>query len=418
MDTSRARRPGREQSGGFVLVGVVMFVLALTILGLSVFSLSSYEAQFLRNSRDEVQVYNDAMGGVARAAFVISETGRLDSCRVLLPVNVDSTRAWDLNGKQDGAPGTQDVWVKVAASRGSARRTVQARLRPTVNESYYNRTLHSASTVAIDIGPSGVSSNTIRLGYSVRQTVDNSSWMNFLATPTPADWQRMDIPVPDAAGFVAAKESSASQPPGGTEYDLNNPNPNSVRYFLWPDTTGRPGTPGMFTLYNPRQNLIDIEVHGMVVWVVRRGMRFEGPVRVDGHGPGDALVIVAGASDRVDENYLALGYRVGIEFMGGLSADCPVILVTNGTVSFDRNQHGTEGDRVDYFSAYALGFSLRGPLQSSGRTQQLLHDQNAPEDRPNGLIDKLIRLGALPNATGTVGSHYDLVAGTWQDVTP
>ena len=44
--TPRDRSP-RHGESGFVLIGVVIFVLALTIIGISLFSLSSYEAQFL-----------------------------------------------------------------------------------------------------------------------------------------------------------------------------------------------------------------------------------------------------------------------------------------------------------------------------------------------------------------------------------
>ena len=44
------------EASGFVLVGVVMIALALTILGLSLFSLSGYESQFLDRSSGGVVV--------------------------------------------------------------------------------------------------------------------------------------------------------------------------------------------------------------------------------------------------------------------------------------------------------------------------------------------------------------------------
>jgi hypothetical protein len=65
-ETCRVQSP--EDDRGFVIVGVVMFVLALTILGLSLFSLSSYESQFLNRSlaREQACGLQHPFGGVDR----------------------------------------------------------------------------------------------------------------------------------------------------------------------------------------------------------------------------------------------------------------------------------------------------------------------------------------------------------------
>ena len=66
--------PGREgpaegpaeapaEARGFMLVGVVMFMLALTILGMSLFALSSYEAQFYTASASREQSMQNAESG-------------------------------------------------------------------------------------------------------------------------------------------------------------------------------------------------------------------------------------------------------------------------------------------------------------------------------------------------------------------
>ncbi len=152
---AHASPPDVPSSRGFVLVGVVMFVLALTILGLSVFSLSSYEAQFLRHSHDEVQAFNDAMGGLDRAAYALARTDSLESVRVHLPPGIDSTSSWQWSGTNRVIYGPVNadstVWVKVCAHRGPAERVVTAGFIPTSTQNYYNRTIHTSSWVVVDI---------------------------------------------------------------------------------------------------------------------------------------------------------------------------------------------------------------------------------------------------------------------------
>ena len=61
----------RTHASGFILVGVVMFVLALTILGLSLFTLSSYEAQSLTVSHARQQSLYDAESGIEMVKSLI-----------------------------------------------------------------------------------------------------------------------------------------------------------------------------------------------------------------------------------------------------------------------------------------------------------------------------------------------------------
>jgi Tfp pilus assembly protein PilX len=60
-----------SQARGFILVGVTMFVIVLTILGLSLFSLSGFEAQFLNDSMERQQAFYSASGGIERAKWVL-----------------------------------------------------------------------------------------------------------------------------------------------------------------------------------------------------------------------------------------------------------------------------------------------------------------------------------------------------------
>ena len=74
-------RPVRRAhaEAGFILPGVVMFVLVLTIIGLSLFSLSSYEAQFLHQTLRKTEAFYEASSAIDRARFVLMSTRNLSS---------------------------------------------------------------------------------------------------------------------------------------------------------------------------------------------------------------------------------------------------------------------------------------------------------------------------------------------------
>src|SRR5882762_4373424 len=91
---------------GFVLVGVVMFVLALTILGISLFGLSTYEAQFYGESSNALQAFYSAAGGIERAKFVLVSQKTLESVtdNLTQPGGVEGVvyaRAWFTDDPQD-----------------------------------------------------------------------------------------------------------------------------------------------------------------------------------------------------------------------------------------------------------------------------------------------------------------------------
>src|SRR5436309_4094894 len=101
---------GRGSGRGFVLVGVVMLVLALTILGLSLFSLSSFESQFLGRSLDGACAFHAANGGLDRARFALAATESLQSVRAGLPEHVVSTTAFQEQEPGDTLTTGQVLW--------------------------------------------------------------------------------------------------------------------------------------------------------------------------------------------------------------------------------------------------------------------------------------------------------------------
>ncbi len=163
----------------------------------------------------------------------------------------------------------------------------------------------------------------------------------------------------------------------------------------------------------------------MVVWLFPKGVHFGeglGPTVVESEEhstANDCLVIVARARVRVKEAGLGPEF-IGISFFGGLrssgSNGVPIILVTDGVLEIDQASDSAVGPVIDYFSAFAGGIYLRGPLLPY--RMRLLHASNAPQDQPNGLLDQLLRQKALPNSTGGSSTRFEMLAGTWQDVTP
>src|SRR5262249_38055573 len=85
--------PRRDGERGFVLPGVVMFVIVLTILGLSLFALSSYEAQFMNATLDQTQAFYFANGAIDRARYLLTSTYRLQDVASNLGAGVDSAIA-------------------------------------------------------------------------------------------------------------------------------------------------------------------------------------------------------------------------------------------------------------------------------------------------------------------------------------
>src|SRR6476646_7178158 len=145
----RPLAPSRDpsRSSGFVLVGVVIFVLALTILGLSLFSLSTYEADFFGRSSDQAQAFYSALGGIEWAKFMLLQKGNLASVgipskvvpgtvppmpdivyvrvsrypRQVPPANSDTT---------GGVPWGQPVDIRVLAVHNGERSMIEQRFIP------------------------------------------------------------------------------------------------------------------------------------------------------------------------------------------------------------------------------------------------------------------------------------------------
>jgi hypothetical protein len=431
----------RRGQDGFVLVGVVIFVLALTIIGLSLFSISGYEAQFLQGAADGEQAFQSAMGGLARARFVLSlPNSRLENVTQDLPLeDVIAASARQVQNSDTASTGpvdwtpTNPVFLRVTARVNGRDRTIEGSFSPRESRTYYTQLLTTSGRITVDSYWPQDRTQTVFLGGRVWQgtvlsAADTLGWL--AALPPWPDRPRGiltgTVDAPDLASYFA------SHPPGTADY--------SARYFAtshryppqtWrlratshsrPTYNGPPaGQPANAMLRD--QTSIDpniwIRGSGCAIWEVPMGLQFDYQVKVGADDPQNScLVIVAGASpaDPLHEG-------AGIRFFGGIQSSIPVILVSDGLVAI---QHGNNlglpcgsghSSFMDDLAIYAHDVRLTGPVGPSlcahGIRMTLQHP--ALGSRIDDYwVDLLASWSALPNIGSGGGRQLDLVSGSWR----
>lgn len=415
-------------SRGFALVGVVMFVLVLTILGLSLFSLSSIEGQFLNQSTSRAEAFYAASEGLERARFVLATTDSLDSVASWLEVggtiayavamqqqgaNVDSAGpiAWN------GAP----VVVRVLAIKRGQRSFLETRLEPLREEDLYRRlvTLSNTLNVAHE-NPDNPGQSTVSrtiLNGEIWENVTNGSIVGIPGLHYPST-NTDPVPDPDVDSYLAQHlwDSATTPLPHNAlngDYSLDATGyPNNVRFYR---TTGTLGDAG-WSLNKAGQSYT-IRVKGRVIWMFDHGVRFDGGVQVQ-HDliptPEDALIIVArhGPITTEDDAFKGIAFKSALTTP--LLSAIPVILVSDRMVSIEHKVITNELSRVNNLSIYARDCYLLGPY--TGNVNMTLTHPNLPGPLST-LIDLLYELRFLPNATVGIGGTLPPIAGSWRDIT-
>ena len=410
----RSTRPGEA---GFVLIGVVIFVLALTIIGISLFSLSSYEAQFLQRSIDGEQAFQSAVGGLDRARFVLTlPAAQLADVQNSLPPGVVRTVAIqrkgaveDSTGPVDWAISADSVLIRVTAGQAGAQRMVEGFFRPIRTQNYYSQLITVSEGIEVEpessVGPVN-RDRTVLLDGPIWESSaqDTSQWLDHLRPPVPVGirtWpaDSVRVPVPDVAPFFALS---------GTIAIASEPDPFSVKCTL--DASATPGVPAYFRAeggpsgysFNsyPRTSC-EIQVRGLAVWLMPDGALFNQGTAITGDPSTDCLVIIAAGPK-------------GIEFWGRLVAYIPVILVSSGQVALTQgNDYETNSSTVD-LSIFARSARFTGPWAGAIPPVLMpLHRDLSSTGPLNTLfLDALASQGALPNASWG-GRRLDLIPGSW-----
>ena len=409
--------PG-EQSG-FVLIGVVIMALALTILGLSLFSLSSYESQFLDRSLANDHAENKALGEIERAKLRLTHYPYdLGDVAKNLPVTGVVTKASQLQNGVIRSTGyidwdnNQDVTIDVDATVADVTRHVTGRFKLQQAQSYYKRLVTSAGPVGV-----GTDGNT-RLGTVAMQ---GRVWQNIVDPPTDTTWTQAvasyvpgvklgGVATPDLQEFIAqpADETPLLNVGNGiVTYYFSAPS-GTVRYFRHKDQDADGFT------YESQTNSLEFHISGHVVWMLKLGLHLAKNLKVIADSDSATLTIVA--SPNVASPSPGAPPNAGIWLQSGISSDqVPVFLVSDGTVYLEQSDVSSQNvdTVVQSLSIFAANVQITGPLTSSGRYMNLQYPSST-----NPVVDWLGERGALPN-TSPAGNHrLALVPGTWKMSAP
>ncbi len=275
---ARSQAVGPAESG-FVLMGVVVFVLALTILGLSLFSLSSYEAQFLGRSLDQTKAFYSASGGLERAKYVLGATGRLEQVGQNLPMEgvITAVAIQDQGGvpKTNGPIqwGGSDVLIQVTAQESDRIRALSGTFHPEPNVDYYKRIVTVTDQLLINDSDADDANvcGMVHLNGGLWIASGDSTTVHSCASYQ--DPIRVDaLPTPDVATFIGSHlplAATAPYPPGnGNPVYVLNAGSASVGYFKTPDQGTDLG------LHDGRGSPM-LKIGGRVVWMFPSGVRFD-----------------------------------------------------------------------------------------------------------------------------------------------
>jgi hypothetical protein len=429
----------RSTSDGFVLVGVLMFILVLTILGLTLFSLSSIEAQFFYRSNDDLTAFYSALSGIERAKFVLSATNSLAKAQSIGGVPIEGLEytvakqgtdfnTADSSGAVNWDNGTQ-VWIRSLAVVNGERALVEARFTPHAKNTIYQR-LFTLSDPAQGLSVDAATGHQIQLaGPLVQSSTDVTFLTAALVPPSPYSVGAA-VSSPDLAGYFGQWWSGASvivpniDGNGTDTYNLNATNSqDQVAFFKTPlslhDDQINPdcwsleadyGNPGR----DPNVNTASITVHGTCIWLFDHGARFYKRLIVYGSGgANDALVLVSGVNLTTKDDA-----GEGVLFKSGLSnpGNVPIVLVSSGGVGIQHSVGSAPQTNtvLGYLSVFAAGSDIEGP--DPGFIASLSHPAGAPQDYPGGVIGRLVEDGYLPNTTTSTTGDFTPIAGAWHEI--
>lgn len=419
---------------GFVLVGVVMFVLALTILGLSLYAISGYEGQFLTDTQAEEQALFAAEGGIALVQELLSVPPYdLDQAHQAQDYeHVVLATAWQDNAGVPDSTSIMDwsrhVFIRVRTTVGGQSRIVEAEFMPTQRHSPYKRLFTGVSSIQYTQTDGGGHTRRFSgwLNGPVWQTVTASAdtaWVGDVFWQTGRPMLTEAAPAPDVSGFMTQHLATAVQADYADSNDTGDDNivfdaGAGVPLQFWkspPKTFYSLGAAaaGNYEFYC-RHELV-LEVRGIAVWLAPAGIRFDNRVTIRKHGGASGtqtLVIVTGPNGthvESPDDYRDVGlwfFDQGMNVENGVN----VILVSSGHVRMEIASQGGGGLNFDMpdLNVYADRITLMGPRPFSG-IMRLTHPAAM-----DAVIEDLTNRGALPAATGTAAGGFAMVPGTWR----
>jgi hypothetical protein len=442
-------RASASREDGFVLIGVIMFVLALTILGLSLFSLSGYEAQFLDASYERSQAFYDAMSGIDRAKFALSATNELSTVDPgPMPgfESVQKVEAWqkDKNtGRVDWDP-DYPIRIVVTVDRNGERRIVTGTYIPTPNRTLYRSVFEVQGKVFVQDEDD---QHTVHVNGIIRQNdTDFESWQwkfgqlpqNGMPGYSTGTFGPPGVPEPEVEDFISAWLPRSAGPPAFTTPNPNNSYAHRYDFDLTQNATGgdAKGKPykvysGPFgvegddpTAQNPDFRWSDAWKHpinvnikgaGTVIWLFPGGAHFEQGIELSGYSGANLVMVATPSASAAYSEYVG-GDRVGFLFGGSITSpnNQNLFIVSDGTVVFERrtNYAPTAQQHIQFLSVFAKGVYIRNPSKDSRYPYQIDHYATLDSEVLTPLYDS----GLLPNTLGRTKT-FALVKGSFNDST-
>ena len=416
---------------GFILVGVVMFMLALTILGLSLYALSSYEAQFFYASASREQSLQSSESGMEVVRALLAAPPHMLQSAQLAVGQFGITRALayqqrssDPNDTTSRGPvnGDSTLVIEIAARTGGQERIVQSRFVPTTVKNPYQQLISTG--LGIRYNTQNGSPHSLELQGAVWQRVQTSAdtaWIGHVSWPIGRPMDTSSAPRPLANAFVDAATAVAPapppsllQPPYWIELDNPDPTPQFYELAIPSPRSGRHDDEFNWYGFYCDQEL-EIRVHGTAVWILPRGVCVRGTVRVvpDAVDPANPNVLVIVAKPNLLD---PMNPDRGIWFKGGLSTSGPdstqVFLVSEGDITLAQDNVTIRNVNLDLDSdARALSIAAGGHVElmgpANGFAFRLTHASVM-----DALADQLLANGALPPTSGG-GTAFTYARGTW-----
>ncbi|MBI5168058.1 MAG: hypothetical protein HZA61_01080 [Candidatus Eisenbacteria bacterium] len=446
-----ARAAGAQ---GFVLVGVVMFVLALTILGLSLYAISGYEGQFLTDTQAEEQALFRAEGGMALAQTLLEvQPYRLDQTHFaegyegIVRATAIQERTAGVYDSVNVLDWSKNVVLRVSTRVGNQTKVVQQEFAPQQRYSPYRR-LFTARLIEYTSrdGSNRSRANSTHLNgprQAVWQYIRNASdtsWVRDVYWDSGRPMLTVETPSPDLANYFASNSAAAVTAPydttsGEHKLIMDAGSDAATAYFRSPTKTRSAMMTAAGHCYDFYcTSELEVHVRGTCVWMVPAGVRFDNRVtfkRASGANTNPTLVIVTGPNG-VDMNYG--DYRdVALWFFDqGVRVDnnVRVIIVSTGHVRLEvAEQAGGGGGggaarpggmdppgggggsyefTLPFLNIFADHITMMGPRQQDG-------DMNLSySSTMDALVDDLVARGVLPVATGQSAGGFTPVADSWR----
>lgn len=421
--TPHALRSAAHDERGFLLVGVIMFMLALTILGLSLFSLGTYEARFFHEAQAREQALQSSESGSAVVrAHLLAPPYRLENAQRAVGRN-GIVRAiayqWRSSNPSDTVSRGAIVWdstmvIAVTARHGTEERTTLARFVPVPARTPYQTLFTAGGGLWYDTRNSSV--RNVELSGPVQHLVTtgaDSAWVNQVSWTSGRPLDPSPAATVYADAFVDRKLPLASPP---TAWDENDLDLDLINTGTTPRFFSSPPTPesaqddpeaSQFGFYT--DGTLTITVRGPCVWVVPDGVCFGRRVVVQPQpGQSGSLVIVAKRNGR------APGFENrGLWFQGGLSLSDPnnvsLFLVSSSDIALGYVRNSTESRDVRALSVVAGGrIDLMGP--SGGFRFRLTHPTSM-----DATATTLLSQDALPPTSGGNGRVLAYSGASWKE---